>query len=342
MAKVTFKDRIKILTRMGEIFGQVISTDLAESVCKQNPMFTAHSINLAMKSWSCALTKEKINTWLSAYPDIEKQNKVMKVQVVMAGNLPFVGLHDLITVFISGHHLEAKLSSKDSILIPWLIETLSLEYPNLSNQISFSSELCQDSQAIILTGTDLTISTLSKNYAHLPGIFRGNRNSIGILSGSENTTDLDHLILDIKSYFGLGCRNVSQLFIPNLNSLHKLKDRLEQAPYLSNNLAYKNSLNQQRALLTMNSISFIDGNEMIFVESTKKSSSIGVIHYTLYNDLVEVHDYINENKDTLQCLVSHSPDVENAIPFGQAQYPELWDYADGKDSLVFLQNLTWI
>ncbi len=334
------KNRIAVLTRMGEILRLKDLPINYEEISRENSWFTTHSVNLAIKSWGQTLTTEKIHNWLAAYPEISKLKKPALVQVIMAGNLPFVGLHDLISVFISGHFLQAKLSSKDTILIPWLIENLSKEFPELKNQITFSPELRSKPKAIIASGSNLAINSITDKYSQTTGLFRGNRHSIAILNGTENIHSLDKLCVDIKSYFGLGCRNVTHLLIPDANILSSIHERLNNAELLTKHSGYRNSLNQQRAIYKLTNTPFMDGKDMILTESKQPGSAMGVLHYSIYNDIADINTYINNNMDQIQCIVSNTSTYhKKRIPFGETQFPELWDYADGEDTLVFLQKL---
>lgn len=339
MAFLNFEDRVKVLIRLGELFRLKDYLTIHEEVSHQNSWFTPQSVDLALMSWGQAMTSEKIMKWLTAYPKLKTTNETRIIQVIMAGNLPLVGLHDLISVFISGHYLNAKLSSKDSILIPWIIDSLSEEFPGLREHMAFSIQLSPKPQAIIASGSDLTINTLRTKYSSIPTLFRGNRHSLAILTGKEDIKTLDKLALDIKSYFGLGCRNVSFLFITDTGILNPIQERLNQLPLLSTHSGYRNSLNQQRAVLKMNNIPFIDGNEVLLTESTQLGSAMGILHYNIYNSLKEVRSFIRTHQNQIQCMIGLNSEIEQIIPFGEAQYPELWDYADGEDTLLFLQNL---
>lgn len=339
MAFLNYEDRIKVLVRLGEFFRHKEYLTIHEEVKQQNSWFTHQSIDMALMSWGQALTSEKIMKWLTAYPKIKTTNEAKIIQVIMAGNLPLVGLHDLISVFISGHYLHAKLSSKDSILIPWIIDSLSEEFPDLREHMAFSIQLSHSPQAIIASGSNLTINTLKNKYSSISRLFRGNRHSLAILSGQEDIKTLDKLALDIKAYFGLGCRNVSFIFIPDTSILSHIRDRLNQVPDPGTHTGYRNSLNQQRAILKLNNIPFIDGNEVLLTESRQLGSAMGVLHYYIYNSMSEVRSFIREHQNQIQCLVGQLAELEQIIPFGEAQYPELWDYADGEDTLLFLQNL---
>ncbi|MCK5821528.1 MAG: hypothetical protein KAH17_06565 [Bacteroidales bacterium] len=340
MAFIDYEDRIKVLVRLGELFRQTDWLTIHEEVNHQNSWFTPQSVDMAIKSWGQTLTKKKILQWLSPYPKIKDKSEVKTILVIMAGNLPLVGLHDLISVFISGNYLQAKLSSKDSILIPEIINRLSEEFPQLPDHMDFSIQLSHNShQAIIATGSNLTITTLREKYSLIPGLFRGNRHSIAILSGTEDSQTLDNLAMDILSYYGLGCRNASYLLIPEESILTAIQYRLNKSRVLTIHPGYLNSINQQRAILTMNKLPFINGNKILMTESSLLGSAMGVLHYGIYNNLNEVKSFIQTNQNQIQCLIGQTKEIEHIIPFGEAQYPELWDYADGKDTLKFLQDL---
>lgn len=339
MAVLDYKDRIKVLISMGNLFRSNKMNPVIEELSHQNSWFTIKNSKLAIKSWALALSEEKLLIWLKEYPQIAMNKKPLDIQVIMAGNLPMVGLHDLISVFISGHKLVAKLSSKDSLLMPRIINNLAINYPDIINHISFSSKLIDHPHALISTGSNQTISAIEEKYSGIPGIYRGNRNSIAILNGSENENDLDNLIFDIRAYFGFGCRNASLIFIPDKRDLEKLLKKISSTPMLQNHPGYRNSLKQQKAIFEMNDIPYIDAGDIIFTESRQLKANIGVIHYNVYQNTNEIKSFIKENSKKIQCVISNDHLITSALRFGESQFPQLWDYADNVDTLNFLLNL---
>lgn len=339
MTIMNFNDRKQALIKLGILCRSDKWKSILGAVYQQNHWFTPENTSLAVKSWGCSLTIDNIEKWLNSYPHISKEREALNIQVIMAGNLPLVGLHDLISVFAGGHHLRAKLSSKDSILMPWFVDILMEEFPEISKLISFSDKLFDNPDAIIATGSDQTIKTMEARYSSISGIYRGNRHSIAVLNGTEDSNDADKLIIDMNSYFGLGCRNVCYIFIPSMKSLDLLIKRLEKNPHKADHPGYLNSLKQQKAVFKISNIPFIEAGNMLLKESQQLGSAMGVIHYGIYSDIDEIDTFIKNHRDEIQCIIAQKTSITGTVPFGGAQFPDLWDYADNKDTLSFLLNL---
>ena len=331
--------RIEIIARLGELLRtEAWENSISESIAN-NPWFNKKWIDLSISSWAQALTSSNISKWIARYPTLSTPTLPLKVQIVMAGNLPLVGLHDLLCIFLSGHKAVAKLSSKDKVLMLALVNKLKEEFPDLKDYIELSDALSQESDAIIATGTDSTKLFFEAEYQDIPGIFRGNRNSVALLSGMESDDELASLSLDLLSYYGLGCRNVSHIISPNKDTLIRLSEVLRNSSQDIQNQGYINSITQNRAVFTLRKQEFIDAHDILLIESEQISSPVGIVNYQISGSQSYTKNWISANSDSIQCIVSSLDGFESSVKPGQSQYPELWDYSDNIDTLNFLINL---
>lgn len=301
-----------------------------------NGWFTEQNITYAFKSWANALQEKNIENWLAPYKISEIQFK--NVAIILAGNIPLVGLHDIICVLITGHKVIAKASSNDSVLIRFVLHKLIEIEPQFADKIVITKEKLAAFDAVIATGSNNTAQYFDYYFGKYPHIIRKNRNSVAVLSGKESEQELEALSNDIFLYFGLGCRNVSKVFIPNDYNLN----HLFKAFYLWKNLIYNdkymNNYDYNKAVYLMGNQMLWDNEFILLKEDPRFYSPIGVVYYEYYNDLEAVKQKISEHKDQLQCVVGKIG-LENEITFGKTQSPALWDYADGVDTLSFLLNL---
>ena len=256
----------------------------------------------------------------------------------MAGNIPLVGFHDFISVLISGNKVLGKLSSNDKILLPFLTQKLIEIEPEFKEYIQFSDKKLENFDAVIATGSNNTSLYFEHYFGKYPNIIRKNRNSVAVLSGEESPTQLEALSKDIFTYFGLGCRNVSKLYLPKEYDFKPFFNAMYSQKDIIHNDKYMNNYDYNKAVYLMGGVNLLDNEFMLLKEDTGFSSPISVVFYEYYNSLQEVEKYLAKNTEKIQCVVSTS-NIENAIPFGKTQSPELWDYADSIDTLEFLLNL---
>jgi hypothetical protein len=305
-----------------------------------NPWFTDKSIQLALQSWCNALTKANIYKWVENYKSdfaIQKQSKT--IGVVMAGNIPMVGFHDFLSVLISGHQFLGKLSSDDKILIPAFAEILVKIEPAFKDQIKFTQGQLKDFNAIIATGSNNTARYFEYYFGKYPNIIRKNRNGVGVITGNERANELALLGNDIFSYFGLGCRNVSKLYVPNNYDFNSLFSAFENYSDVAVNHKYVNNYDYNKSIYLVNKEDHFDNGFVLLKNDDAMVSPISVIFYEYYNDLKELNVKLNNSENQIQCIVSNSNEIDNRIDFGKTQQPELWDYADGIDTLNFLLHL---
>lgn len=304
----------------------------------QNLWFTKESITMALSALGNSLQADKIATWINKY-DLSAIQKNKTIGIVMAGNLPLVGFHDLLCTLVSGNNILAKLSSKDQVLYS-VIKAMLIEIDTqFESRIQFTEDALKNIDAIIATGSDNSARYFEYYFNKYPNIIRKNRNSVCILSGNETKDELEKLGEDIFSYFGLGCRNVSLLLVPENYNFTPLFEALEKYNSVANHNKYYNNYTYQKAILMMNQIPLFDNGFVLLKEDNTLSSPIGTLHYTYYKSEEITNNYIMANKHKIQCVVSKTNWSFHTYGLGEAQQPELWDYADNVDTLSFLLNL---
>src|SRR3989339_668316 len=299
-----------------------------------NPWFTKEDLLFAFSSLAEMLDEKKLKKWISNY-SIPDKNISKKIGIVMAGYVPMLGFHDMLCVLISGHHFLGKLSTKDEVLLQAISDILVKIEPRFENYISWTDNLMKNIDAIIVTGSDNTSRYFDYYFGKYPHIIRKNRNSIAILNGTETEQELQLLGDDIFMYFGLGCRNVSKIFIPQNYDITRVFPPLEKYAHIAQHNKYANNYLYQRTILLLNKISFFDNGFLIVTENPLSATPISVLHYEKYNDLENLKENINFDNEKIQCIVSRQGFFPGSVPFGRAQTPELWDYADGVDTLHF-------
>jgi hypothetical protein len=306
----------------------------------ENGWFTKPNIALALD----AITQDMLEAgqlaqWLARYPDLSPPAHPKSIGLVMAGNLPAAGFHDLLCVLASGHRALVKLSSKDKLLLPWMAELLEEIAPELGKRIQFTERL-QGFDAVIATGSNNSARYFRQYFGRVPHIIRKNRNSLAVLSGSESPEELEGLGHDIFDFFGLGCRNVSKIYLPAGYDIPQLMDALEPFATLADHNKYLNNYEYQRSLLLLNKVPHFASNFLLLKEDTGIASPLATVYYEHYSSMEEVRSTLEAKEEDIQCVVTHLPEIEDAVPFGQSQRPRLWDYADRVDTMRFLAELS--
>jgi hypothetical protein len=286
---------------------------------------------LAIKGIAHYLNGEKLKTWVSRYPIGKAQTK--KIAVVMAGNIPLAGFHDFLSVLMSGHDIMMKLSSKDSVLPAFIAKTLVEIEPGFTPMITIAERL-RDFDAVIATGSDNSARYFNFYFGKHPHIIRKNRTSCAVLTGSETPDELQLLGKDVFSYHGLGCRNVSKIFLPENFDVVKLILSWDSFADIMHHNKYHNNYDYQKSILLVNQKPFYDSGFVILHENEKLVSPISVVYFERYHNADDLSRKLKTVSEKLQCTVGKS-----FTPFGQAQLPELWDYADQVDTLKFLTEL---
>ena len=334
---MTLQQRIKAFSQLGAHLEQLSDEafeSIAESAILENPWFTKANVRTALKGIQVFLDSNSLNQWVSAYRLESKTPKT--IALVMAGNIPLVGFHDFLCILISGNRAQIKLSSKDSKLIKYLIKHLLWFEPGFEEFITIQERL-DKFDAIIATGSDNSARYFESYFGKYPNIIRKNRTSCAILTGEETESEIENLGTDIFSYFGLGCRNVSKIYVPTNYDLTKLLSRWNSFSEVIHHHKYCNNYDYQKSILLVNKMPFLDNGFILFQESDKLVSPISVLYYEYYASAEVLKNKFTDNVDKIQCIVGNT--LAATVPFGQTQSPLLGDYADQVDTLKFLSEL---
>lgn len=323
-------------------------TDLKEVMIKSfqtNGWFTVKNIVSALSQWACALNEKSLDQWLSKYISLLPVTTSKRVGVINAGNIPFVGLHDLLSVLNSGHIYFGKNASDDQFLLPWIGKLLVEIEPELHSRINFVERL-NTIDAVIATGSDNSSRYFEYYFGKYPHIIRKNRNSVAILTGNESNEELSLLGKDIFQYFGLGCRNVSKMVVPNDYNFNNFFEAIYNENEIMFHTKYMNNFDYNNSVLLLKLVPFLQNGFLIIREEEVIPSPISIVHYERYDDLHSMHQKLVQQKEQLQCVVIS--EKNNSLPeelkpiavsFGKTQSPALWDYADGVDTMEFLLGL---
>jgi len=335
---LTIQQRIDAFTQLGLFLrsDSNISLQFLESVTLKNPWYTKENVIRQLEAISSNLSPEKLNDWLKDYYEtcIESEKTV---GLVLAGNLPLVGFHDILCVLITGFTVQIKVSSDDAGLTTFILNELIRIEPKFKNKINFVERL-SNYDLIIATGSNNSARYFEYYFGKKPNIIRKNRNSLAVLSGQETKSDLINLGHDIFDYFGLGCRSVSQVFIPEKYDVSTLYEGLEEFQLIINHFKYSNNYDFNKSVYLINKNIHFDNGFLLLKEDPSLSSPLSVVHFQRYNDLKEVEDYLIANQNEIQCVTSEM-ELKTTIPtfpLGASQQPELNDYADGVNTIDFL------
>lgn len=336
---MNFQQRINAFVQLGEQMRQLASSEAPELFNKaytKNNWFTPSNIQQSFLAWSAVLTEAKLNQWLLRYTITENSPK--KIAIIAAGNIPLVGLHDVLCVLIAGHIAIIKPSDDDKVLMEWALNQLILINPDFKKHIEITeSRLPSNFDAVIATGSNNTNRYFEYYFRNKPSLLRKNRNSVAVLTGNETPEDIQQLSIDIFTYFGLGCRNISKLYVPQEYDLPYFLDNIESNNELINHHKYANNYNYHKAILLMNLAPHLDNNFLLLKEDTAIASPLGMLFYEKYADIDSLMVQLKNQQENIQCILSKVI-LEGALPLGKSQMPELWDYADGVDTMDFLLN----
>ncbi|MBS1730187.1 MAG: acyl-CoA reductase [Bacteroidetes bacterium] len=328
------KQRIFLMDMLGKYILEN-GEDLREECSRaeqQNPWFSHDFIFLSLKSIREAfLQKSILEKWAVSYP-IKMKGISKKVGLTLAGNIPLVGFHDFLCVFISGHQAILKLSSKDEVLMTHFITKLIEWDGDVAQQVSISSDL-KNCDAYIATGSNNSARYFEFYFQKYPHIIRKNRTSVAILYGQETASDLSFLADDMMLYYGMGCRNVSHLFVPKDYDFLPLLNALKKYHSFIDFHKYKNNYDYRLSILLMNQTPFMDSGGILLIENESLFAQLSCIHYSYYQNEQHLHETLQRN-DQIQCIVGF-----HGLPFGKTQYPSIQDFADGIDTMQFLCNL---
>ncbi|MDH7912490.1 acyl-CoA reductase [Winogradskyella sp. SYSU M77433] len=300
---------------------------------EHNGWFTDSNIEYSFMSWCKILTKNNINHWLSKYNFNVEEPKT--VAIIMAGNIPLVGFHDFLSVIITGHNVLVKQSSNDKHLLPLLAKYLEYIEPSLKGKISFTEEQLNNFDAVIATGSDNTSRYFEYYFKNKPSIIRKNRNSVAVLTGNETHEQLEALSDDIFRYYGLGCRNVSKLFVPKDYDFEAFFKAVYKWHHVIHEAKYANNYDYNKAVYLMSEFNMLENGFLMIKEDQSYSSPIATVFYEYYDSTEDLKDKLSTDTEKIQCVVADGF-LDSEVKFGQTQQPQLWDYADNVDTVDFL------
>ncbi|MEQ6124125.1 acyl-CoA reductase [Pseudotenacibaculum sp. MALMAid0570] len=303
---------------------------------ESNTWFTKENILFSLENWSKALQKENLERWISN--ESIQENNSKKVAIVMAGNIPLVGFHDFLSVLIAGHSVLVKQSSNDKHLLPFLAKYLEYANESFKGQISFTEEKLEDYDAVIATGSNNTARYFEYYFKDKPNIIRRNRNSVAVIQGNETQDDFENLSEDVFRYFGLGCRSVSKLFVPKNFDFDAFFKGMYQKNEIINNAKYANNYDYNKAVYLMSEFDILENGFLMIKEDESYASPIASVFYEYYENPLDLKIKLQQDAENIQCIVANNF-IENEVKFGQTQHPELWDYADGINTLHFLSTI---
>ncbi len=312
-------------------------SELSLQLHQSNPWFTAENVFLALEGIAYLLNPQQLSEAAKRY-NLSQENP-KRIGVVMAGNIPAVGFHDFLMVLLCGHSITAKISSDDRLLIPALAAMLVAIKPEFAGRIHFSEGKLEAFDAIIATGSNNSARYFEYYFKDYPKIIRKSRTSVAVLSGKEQDSELQMLAHDVFSFFGLGCRNVTKLFVSEGFDYTRFLANTGKWEHLKEHSKYFNNYEYHRAGFLVNNLAHYDTGFLLLREENSMFSPISVLHSERYSNLDDVMDKLNRQADEIQCIVSQMSEIPNAIPFGNAQQPGLFDFADGIDTAAFLTGL---
>ncbi|MCP4311475.1 MAG: acyl-CoA reductase [Bacteroidetes bacterium] len=305
-----------------------------------NPWFTPAWLDRALMGIALMLDEQVLHRWVSAYKEIPVEaGKKKLIGLVLAGNIPLVGFHDILCVLAGGHSVQAKPSSKDNRLIRSVADIITYLDAETGKRICLTDGHLGGMDAVIATGSDNSARYFEYYFRDIPHIIRKNRNGVAVLTGRETEKELLALGRDIFTYFGMGCRNVTKLYIPEDYDLKVLLEVLDNFTELSQHNKYANNVDYHRSIYLMNRVEFLDNGITLVKEDSAIASPAGVVFYERYSEIGTVQQQLTEHEEEIQCTVSVHPDIENRIRPGGTQEPMPWDYADGVDTISFLIQL---
>lgn len=341
---MTIEDRISAFVELGDFISETLKNAknnefhnvLNRSELK-NPWFKREFIEHSLRGLVHFLNRETLLNWSTPY-NFTETNKT--VALVMAGNIPLVGFHDLLSVLISGNNVLVKLSSKDDILVPFMINKLIEIEPDFHSKIRITEERLQQFDAIIATGSNNSSRYFEYYFRNYQSIIRKNRTSVAVLDGTESEDELRGLVRDILLYFGLGCRNVTKIFIPEYFDIRQLYQYIEEFEFIKNHNKYFNNYEYNRSIYLVNRVEHYDNGYFIMKEDESLFSPISVLFYEKYKHLKDIQTRLENDKNNLQCIVSkQNIFYKKSVNPGNAQFPAIDDYADDVDTLKFLVAL---
>ncbi len=343
---MTLQQRIDLLAELGHFLSSGGDAELDQAIQQsylENKWFTEENIHKTINAIALQfLDKEKLASWAAKYPISTSDFPEKTIGLVMAGNIPLVGFHDWLCVFVAGHRAKVKLSDKDKRLLPLLVKKMG-EWKKESwayTEFVGEGEPLKNFDAVIATGSNNTARYFEQYFSKYPHIIRRNRNALAVITGLETPAELFALGEDIFSYFGLGCRNVSKIYVPHGYHFDALLEALHEYREIINHDKYKNNFDYNFTLYIMNGLKHLNNGCLLLKEDASLQARIASVHYEYYDDLQELDALLTEKREEIQCVVGNVKLKEfTVLPFGDSQKPSLSDYQDGVDVMAFLSEL---
>ena len=339
---VTIAERLEALQHLRQLMDpeREATQSLIRQACAQNPWFTEEDYTYTLAHITQSyLDNEQLFEFAANYRLFDRAASLKTVGIVMAGNIPLVGFHDLLCVFLAGHVALIKWSEKDEVFFPAIMEEWNERFPWIKERIQSVQKL-SGFDAVIATGSNQTARYFEEYFGKYPHIIRKNRNAIALLEGDESMEELKRLTDDVLRYFGKGCRNVSMLWVPKGYDFSRLFEVLDLEDERILHHKYKHNYDYNLAIYIINQIPHLVANQLVLLENEAISSRIGTLHYCYYESISEVEEWENQHHDEIQCVIGNiGLNGLTPVPFGQAQQPDLSTFADGIDIMRFLLKL---
>ena len=337
----TLSDRIAAFIKLGQQLASLTEEEqsaLFYQAQQQNSWFTFSSLAQALKGLQVMLLEEDLNRWIATYA-VKEPARPKEIGIMMAGNIPAVGFHDLLCVLLTGHTACVKLSSLDRVLMQWLIKQLIALEPRFAQRVVVE-EMLKQKEAYIATGSDNSARYFTYYFGKYPHLIRSNRTSVAILSKNTSDEDLQKLGEDVFSYFGLGCRNVSKVFCSKESQLHRLLEIFSRFQEVASHHKYFNNYEYNKSIFLVNGTPHLDNGFLLLHQSKELVSPIGVLHYELFKEEEKLKEELKRLDSKIQCTVADaSLSLPGVVPFGKSQFPKVWEYADRVDTIAFLLGL---
>ncbi len=339
MSSLTAKKLIYALKKLGMLMTNP-NHDLSaviEVAQHHNAWFTPDEVKKSLFSFGEMLNEDELEHWFST---ITMTKNPKKVGLILAGNIPMVGFHDIICVLATGNIALIKMSSSDDKLVPAIVNQLIIIEPSIADHIEYVERL-KDFDAIIATGSNNSSRYFDYYFGKVPNIIRKNRNSVAILSGNETPPEIESLGHDIFDYFGLGCRNVSKIYVPKGYEMKNFFEPIEKYQPIINHFKYNNNYDYNKSIYLVNAVKHLDNGFLLVKEDTSLTSPLAVLFYEEYDSITEIEKLIQKENENIQCVISNLQLnlKKESIEFGQGQHPKLWDYADDVNTIEFLQGI---
>ena len=342
---IQLQQRISAFDRLGDFLRNINSENpdyklLFETVSRakdNNGWFSKENVLQALNAWGNLLNKKDLIQWTKDYVFENEELKI--VGLVLAGNIPLVGFHDVLSVLISGNKALVKCSSSDPMLIAFLVQKLQEIEPGFKDLVEFTKERFTHFDAVIATGSNNAARYFEYYFSKVPNLIRANRNGVAVLDGNETKEQLEALAQDVVRYFGLGCRSTSKVFVPVGYDLNLIFGALYPFESLMDSAKYANNYDYNKAVYLMSQFDLLDNGFFMLKEDESYTSPVACLHYEYYSDYKDLEGKLKLDQDLIQCITSNQKGKSH-FEFGKAQQPNLWDYADGKNTLHFLNILT--